>query len=156
LFPEEVRRTDPAGRTNDVERAELQLRVYLVEDNGIVLAGLTEALTELGNVEVVGSAASSESASIWLVEQRAHWDLALVDLFLRGHSGLEVIRACRGRAAQSRVVVVTNYATDDIRQRCAALGADALFDKSTEIEALLAYVNRMAGPQAPGPLPGSC
>ncbi len=33
----------------------------------------------------------------------------------------------------------SNHATQDVRWRCAQLGADAVFDKSTEIEALLDY-----------------
>jgi DNA-binding NarL/FixJ family response regulator len=36
-----------------------------------------------------------------------------------------------------KVLVLTNYATADIRQRCLRLGADAVFDKSTEIEGFL-------------------
>lgn len=41
------------------------------------------------------------------------------------------------RAALHKVLVLTNYATADIRQRCLRLGADAVFDKSTEIEGFL-------------------
>jgi hypothetical protein len=37
------------------------------------------------------------------------------------------------------MVVFSNYATREIRSRCAQLGVDAVFDKSTEIDALLAY-----------------
>jgi len=37
------------------------------------------------------------------------------------------------------VVVLSNYATDDMRRRCAQLGADAVFDKSNEIDALVDY-----------------
>ena len=36
-------------------------------------------------------------------------------------------------------VVLTNYATPDIRMRCAQLGVDAVFDKSNEIDALVDY-----------------
>jgi len=35
--------------------------------------------------------------------------------------------------------VLTNYATDDIRRRCAELGVDAVFDKSNEIDALIDF-----------------
>jgi DNA-binding NarL/FixJ family response regulator len=37
------------------------------------------------------------------------------------------------------VVVLTNYATADIRQRSLALGADAVFDKSNELDEFFAY-----------------
>ena len=37
------------------------------------------------------------------------------------------------------MVVLTNYATADIRQRCAVLGADAVFDKSNELDLLFDF-----------------
>jgi two-component system, OmpR family, response regulator len=36
-------------------------------------------------------------------------------------------------------VVLSNHATNDMRWRCSQLGADAVFDKSTEIDALVDY-----------------
>jgi hypothetical protein len=36
-------------------------------------------------------------------------------------------------------VVLSNYATADMRKRCAQLGADVVFDKSNEIDALIEY-----------------
>jgi DNA-binding NarL/FixJ family response regulator len=37
------------------------------------------------------------------------------------------------------VVVLTNYATPDIRRRALALGADAVFDKTNELDKFLGY-----------------
>jgi len=37
-------------------------------------------------------------------------------------------------------VVLTNYATLDMRSRCRALGADAVFDKSTEVDELIDWL----------------
>ena len=37
------------------------------------------------------------------------------------------------------MVVLTNYATQDIRDRCAELGANAVFDKSNELDELLDF-----------------
>jgi len=44
-------------------------------------------------------------------------------------------------------VVLSNYATADVRQRCAALGVDAVFDKSNEIDALVDYCIAQADAQ---------
>jgi len=35
--------------------------------------------------------------------------------------------------------VLTNFATDEIRRQCLALGASRVFDKSSEIDALVDY-----------------
>jgi two-component system, OmpR family, response regulator len=50
-----------------------------------------------------------------------------------------VLEACRSRDTGQRVVVLSNYATTDMRKRCMQLGADAVFDKSNEIDALVEY-----------------
>ena len=65
--------------------------------------------------------------------------MAIVDLFLRHGSGLGVLAACRERLPHQHMVVLSNYATPDVRQRCAQLGVDAVFDKSNEIDALIDY-----------------
>jgi len=58
---------------------------------------------------------------------------------LREGSGLNILEACQDRKPNQKVVVLSNHATSDVRWRCAQLGADAVFDKSTEIDALVEY-----------------
>lgn len=43
------------------------------------------------------------------------------------------------------IIVLTNYATPDIRERCKALGAVALFDKSKELDSFFASCS-VSGP----------
>ena len=80
-----------------------------------------------------------------LTNHSANWDLAIVDLFLKQGSGLGVLKACRERNPEQKVVVLTNYATPDIRVRCHQLGVDAVFDKSNDIEALIDFCLEMKG-----------
>ena len=42
------------------------------------------------------------------------------------------------------MVILTNFATPEIRKRAAELGANAVFDKSTELDALFAYCREQA------------
>ena len=60
-------------------------------------------------------------------------------------SGLGVLQACRERNPGQKVVVLTNYATPDIRVRCQQLGVDAVFDKSNDIDALIEFCLEMRG-----------
>jgi DNA-binding NarL/FixJ family response regulator len=121
------------------------VRTFIVEDNAIVLKGLLEALVELAHVQIVGTAPSAPIANEWLGDHRKDWDIAVVDLFLLSSSGLDVLRTWRERGVNQRMIVLTNYATEDIRRRCADLGADAVFDKSTEIDELFDYFNATPG-----------
>ena len=118
---------------------EIKMRTYLVEDNPTILENLISTLEELAPIETIGSAQSEEEGAAWLTGHQDLWDLAIVDLFLKGGSGLGVLEACRGRRSIQKMVVFSNYATKEMRMRCAQLGVDAVFDKSTEIEALITY-----------------
>jgi DNA-binding NarL/FixJ family response regulator len=117
----------------------VQLRTYIVEDNATIRENLIGALEELASIDALGWAETENDARRWLTGHDAQWDLAIVDLFLKQGSGLGVIEAARGRREGQRVVVLSNYATADMRQRCEQLGADAVFDKSNEIDALVEY-----------------
>ncbi|NML43818.1 response regulator [Ramlibacter sp. G-1-2-2] len=117
----------------------MELRTYIVEDNATIRENLIGTLEELASVQPLGWAESEGDARLWLATHAADWDLAIVDLFLKQGSGLGVLEAMQQRGTDQRVVVLSNYATDDMRQRCARLGADAVFDKSNEIDALVDY-----------------
>ncbi|WP_431095248.1 response regulator [Polaromonas aquatica] len=117
----------------------MRLKTYIVEDNPTIRENLIGTLEELAGIDAVGTAETEDEGKAWLAENRSDWDLAIVDLFLKQGSGLGVLAACRDRPATQKVVVLSNYATADIRQRCAQLGVDAVFDKSNEIDALVDY-----------------
>ena len=118
------------------------LKAYIVEDNAVIRDNLVETLTELAGVQTVGYAETELGACTWLAQHPRDWQLLVVDLFLQQGSGLGVLRGCGQRSLQQRVVVLSNYATDEIRRRCLAGGADAVFDKSTELDQFLAYCTR--------------
>ena len=117
----------------------MRLKTYIVEDNPTIRENLIGTLEELACVIAVGSSETENDGKAWLNGHRQQWDLAIVDLFLKQGSGLGVLAACRDRQSRQKVVVLSNYATADIRQRCAQLGVDAVFDKSNEIDALVEY-----------------
>ncbi|KQP37423.1 response regulator [Pseudorhodoferax sp. Leaf274] len=117
----------------------MALRTYIVEDNPTIRENLIATLEELANILAVGSAETENEGKAWLTENGPQWDLAIVDLFLKQGSGLGILHACKDRTPSQKLVVLSNYATPDIRKRCAQLGVDAVFDKSNEIDALIDF-----------------
>ena len=115
------------------------LRTYIVEDNATIRENLIGTLEELAQIRTVGMAETENEGRAWLETHPQSWDLAIVDLFLKQGSGLGILAACRQRQDFQKVVVLTNYATADIRARCAQLAVDKVFDKSNEIDALIDY-----------------
>lgn len=121
----------------------MPLLTFLVEDQPVIRENLTSALEDLVDALVVAMVETEREAVAWLACHKTTWDIAVVDMFLKEGNGLGVIRACVPHTAKQRVVVLTNYATVDMRARCVLEGADAVFDKSTELDAFLAYCGNL-------------
>jgi DNA-binding NarL/FixJ family response regulator len=120
------------------------LRTFIVEDSPVIRENLTAALEELGPVRVVGCAEDEAGAIGWLRRRRDDCELVIVDLFLKRGSGLGVLEAARDLGDGPSLVVLSNHATPEMRRRCLALGADRVFDKSNEIDALVDYCEELA------------
>ncbi len=119
------------------------VKTFIVEDSPVILDNLVAALHELTPVQVVGSTDSEEGAVDWLLQSGNECDLIVVDLFLKSGSGLGVLSAATRAGVAAHRVVLTNYASRDIRQRCLALGAHRVFDKSSEVDEMLAYCSSL-------------
>jgi DNA-binding NarL/FixJ family response regulator len=122
----------------------LPLKTYIVEDSPVIRENLIATLEELGPVQVVGTAEDEATAVHWLAEAHRQVDLVIVDIFLKGGSGLGLLRAAQAQPHRHKLVVLSNYATPDIRRKCLELGADQVFDKSNEIDALIQYCGWLA------------
>ena len=120
------------------------LRTYIVEDSPVIRENLVATLEELVPLQVVGFAEDEATAVQWLREPGNECQLGIVDIFLKKGSGLGVLQALRGTRNKLKLVVLSNYATPDMRRKCIELGADKVFDKSNEIDALIRYCERLA------------
>ncbi|WP_188709611.1 response regulator [Polaromonas eurypsychrophila] len=115
------------------------LRVYLVEDSGSMRKQLMMTLSEELSIDWVGFAETETEAREWFERNPVGWDIALVDLFLREGTGAGVLRHCLKRPEIQDVLVMTNHPTSSLLTHCRLLGANAVFDKSTELGDLIAY-----------------
>jgi len=124
------------------------VKTFLVEDSPVIRDKLILALEEMAEIQVVGSAPDEAEALNWLMQSRGEGsracDLVIIDIFLRQGSGLGVLRALADSGLPMRRVVLTNYATADMRRRCRELGADRVFDKSHELDGLIDYCGQLA------------
>ena len=134
-----------------------QLKAFIVEDSPVIRENLVAALEEMAPIDVVGTAEDEAGAVSWLARAENHCDLVVVDIFLKSGSGLGVLKAAASGASLLKLVVLSNYATPDMRRKCLELGADRVFDKSNEIDALILYCCRLAdgstGSSGYSPLP---
>jgi len=133
------------------------LKTFVVEDSPVIRDNLIATLEELVPVAVVGTAEDEATALEWLGQDNHRVDLVIIDIFLKRGSGLGVLRDSSSFRNGAKLVVLSNYATPEMRRKCLDLGADEVFDKSDEIDALIQYCGRLAAdkdtetrPVAPG------
>jgi len=128
------------------------LKTYIVEDSAVIRDSLIDLLEETVPVEVIGTAEDEHTALDWIDQPGHACDLIIVDIYLRGGSGLGILKAGAGVVQRpAKWVVFSNHATPEMRTRCLELGADCVFDKSNEIDELLLYCNQLAANDAGRP-----
>jgi two-component system OmpR family response regulator len=116
-------------------------RVLLIEDSAVLTRRLVDLLSEPGRVEVAAQAATQSQAVMRL--QEGAFDVLVVDIELAEGNGVAVIRHARQLYppdSQPLIVVLTNYASDFVRDHCFAAGADYFLDKMRDIALLKAVV----------------
>jgi len=147
---------EPSSRSDSRADKTNPLRVFLVEDSAVIRERLTETISSLDHVEVVGHAETEADAIASL--QAAACDAVVLDLQLREGHGFNVLKALRSASARRRliVLVLSNYATPQYRGRSMEIGADYFFDKSRDydrlcevLEELVARRAQDAGPDVP-------
>ena len=70
-------------------------------------------------------------------------DVVVVDMRLPDGDGLDVLRAAKRLQPRPTVVVLTNYAYDQLRSKCLEAGADEFLDKRTQFDRLPAIVTKL-------------
>jgi two-component system, OmpR family, response regulator len=116
--------------------------MVMVEDSREIISVIEDLLEPDGRFRIMGRNSTESEAAQWLDEHPADWDLAVIDLVLRDGSGFNVVRRYREANEGARIVVLSDYATLNIKLRCVELGADAVFTKG-EFKAFIAYVSTM-------------
>jgi two-component system OmpR family response regulator len=129
-------------RSSDLSGGSVsERRVLLVEDSAVLTRRLIDLLSEPGRIDVAARAATQSEAVSRL--QEGAFDVLVVDIELAEGNGVAVIRHARQLYppdAQPLIVVLTNYASDFVREHCFAAGADYFLDKMRDIALLKAVV----------------
>ena len=116
------------------------IRILIVDDHPVVLAGLTSMLNTQQGIEVLGAASSGEEALEMLRTEST--DLLLLDLRMAGMGGIDTLHALKRAKIETRVIILTSYETDEEIYRAVQAGAQGYLLKdapqSDMIEAIRA------------------
>ncbi len=124
----------------------MKTRVVLVDDHEIVRLGLMTLINDQPDMKVVGEAGTAGEA-LRLVE-RLRPDVVLMDIRLPGEGGIEAARQITTRFPQTKVVMLTSFADDDLVMRAIMAGAVGYVLKQVGNEELLRAIGAAARGEA--------
>ncbi len=115
--------------------ATKQVNVLLIDGSAVIRQRVAGMLREIDGVEVVGETGDGREG-LELI-RKLQPDVVILDIRMPGQSGLDVLERLKTDGLSPRVIALTNYPHAAYRRRCAELGTDFFFDKSTEFEKAL-------------------
>lgn len=120
------------------------MNVFIVEDSEIVRENLQIMLSGISGVEVVDFAVD-EAGAIEGIDTLLP-DVVILDLHLQTGSGLNVLADIKKYHAATKVIVLSNYATENYVSRCKQSGADYFLDKSFQFMLVGAVLEQLVSP----------
>ena len=103
------------------------MKILIVDDCRAFRDRLRRHLAGAAHIEVAGEAGGGKEA-LHVIEA-VQPDVILLDLEMPAGNGLAVLRRLRDLGSAIPVIIMTNHATYRVRERCIALGAQAVLDK---------------------------
>ena len=119
-----------------------KLSVLLIDDHPLMRRGIKQLIELDDNFEVVADVGSgTEGISVAL---QTSPDVIILDLNMKGLSGLDTLKGLRAEGVDARILILTEYdAKNDIYTLIDA-GADGYLLKDTEPETLLEQIKQIA------------
>lgn len=121
------------------------MNIVIVEDSELVLNQLKAILASLPGCRVVGVAANEDDG--FAIIQARQPDLIVLDIGLQDGSGLNLLGRLQDAGCHAWRFVLTNYNYLGYQQLCRERGADAFFDKSSEINEFYAALQARIPPK---------
>lgn len=121
-------------------------RIMLVDDHEVVRLGLKSILEKHHGMEVVAEASNAFEAVDRAVATRP--DVVLLDIRLPGQSGIEACQAITQKLPDTKVIMLTSYAEDDMLFSAIRAGASGYLLKQIGAGDLVQAIERVARGEA--------
>ncbi len=116
--------------------------VLVCDDHQLVRDGLTTIFEHDGEFEVEGSVADFGSAVSILSSKDVQ--VAVVDVRLGDENGLDVVHWIRDHRPDTKIVLLTNFSSDELVLEASSLGVSAVLDKAVRPNELARVVREVA------------
>ena len=118
------------------------LRILLVDDHEVVRLGLKSLIERHPGFEVVAEASAAQEAIQKALAQKP--DIVLMDIRLVGGSGIEACEQITRQLPDTKVIMLTSYAEDEMLFSAIRAGATGYVLKQISSEALITTIEAAA------------
>ena len=118
------------------------IRVFIVDDHELIREGLRKVLKPHSDIKVIGEATSAEE--LLAVPAKKLIDVLVLDLRLRGRSGLETLPAMKKLHPTTRTLVLSALPEERFAVRALKAGASGFVTKETVAEELVTAIRLIA------------
>lgn len=118
------------------------IEVALCDDHALVRCGIRHTLESEVDIRVAGEASNYQDLRELMRTSRI--DVLLLDLSLKGRSGMEILEALRHEDARVKILVVSMYPEEQYAVRCLRAGADGYFHKANSPVELIKAIRILA------------
>lgn len=112
----------------------MPIRVLIVDDHPVVRHGLRSLLAGHPDIEVVSEA--EDGAQVLPSLETVEADLVLLDIQMRGQSGLQIARRIRKSFPSVKIIILTTYDDESYIHESLEIGVHGFLLKSTSHESL--------------------
>lgn len=113
------------------------IRVFIVDDQSLILSALESLLTLEGDIDVVGTATDAHDLTHRIADSQA--DVALIDIEMPGIDGIQATADLTGHS-HCHVIIVTTFGRPGYLQRAPDAGARGFVVKDSPVETLTSAI----------------
>lgn len=108
------------------------LKLFIVDDSIPIVERLTNILSGIENLKIVGLATNATKAVEYIMKSNP--DVLILDIHMPDGNGIDILKQIKKEKPSIIVVMLTNYPESDYKKICKKEGADYFLDKSIEFE----------------------
>jgi YesN/AraC family two-component response regulator len=112
----------------------------LIADDVAAIRQLLRTLLALDDIEVVGEARNGAEAVQLATEHRP--DVVILDIAMPGVDGVQAIPQILEASPETKIVMVSAFATPAVRERALELGVEEFLDKAAIVDEIVGAVRR--------------
>lgn len=111
------------------------IKLLLVDDHALLRQGLENILKTIPDFNIIGSVSSGEEAINFCNEKKP--DIILMDILMKGMTGLEATKWIKDQHKDIKVVVVSSEVTEELIKKAMAVKANGYIPKNEDKDSII-------------------